>query len=60
MLVPLSSAYPPPGTHERTFTPGAEMSGFRRLLPSTVTGPRLEKPAMLSLLSVAPTEKDAS
>ena len=36
------------------------MSGFRRLLASTVTGPRLEKPASVSVLFVAPTEKAAS
>ena len=41
-------------------TPGADTSGLSRLLPSTVTGPRLLKPAMLSPLSVAPTEKEAS
>jgi len=28
--------------------PGAAMSGFWRLLPSIVTGPRLLKPAMVS------------
>src|SRR4030095_15942779 len=60
VLVPLKDAYPPPGTRDRTLTPGAEMSGFMRPLPSIVTGPRLEKPAMSSLMSVAPTEKDAS
>jgi hypothetical protein len=42
-------------------TPGAEMFGFRRLLPSTVTGPRLLKLAMVSLLfPVAPTLMEAS
>ena len=41
-------------------TPGAEMLGLSRLLPSIVTGPRLLKLAMLSPLSVAPTEKEAS
>ncbi len=41
-------------------TPGAEMSGLSRLLPSTVTGPRLLKEAILSLLVVAPTLYEAS
>ncbi len=41
--------------------PGAEMSGFIRFEPSTVTGPRLEKPAIASEWSpVAPTENEAS
>jgi hypothetical protein len=35
---------------ERVFVPGAEMSGFTRLLPSTVTGPRLLKLASVSVL----------
>jgi hypothetical protein len=30
----------------RIATPGAEMSGFSRLPPSAVTGPRDEKPAI--------------
>src|SRR5438477_9459414 len=30
---------------ERLFTPGAETFGFKRFEPSTVTGPRLLKPA---------------
>src|SRR5215831_4484586 len=46
MLVPLRFSYALPGTLDRTLTPGAEMSGFGRLLPSLVTGPRLEKPAI--------------
>ena len=33
------------------------MSGFRRFEPSTVTGPRLEKLAIVSELLVAPIEK---
>ena len=41
-------------------TPGAETSGLSRLLPSIVTGPRLVKLAMASLLSVAPTVNDSS
>src|SRR5574341_1563905 len=60
MLVPLREPYPPPGKLELTPTPGADTSGFRRLLLSTVTGPRLLKLAMLSLLVVAPTANDAS
>jgi hypothetical protein len=35
--------------HERVLVPGAAMSGLIRLLPSTVTGPRLLKLAMVSL-----------
>src|SRR5687767_12205997 len=45
---------------ERTFTPGAEMFGLRRLEPSRVTGPRLLKPASVLLMLYAPVEKDAS
>src|SRR6185503_216920 len=41
--------------------PGAAMSGFMRLLPSTVTGPRLLKDAMLSVpVLSAPTVKDSA
>ena len=36
-------------SHERVPVPGAVMSGFIRLLPSAVTGPRLLKPAMVSV-----------
>lgn len=46
MLVPCKLAKPPPGHAERTFTPGALMSGLDRPLPSMVTGPRLLKPAI--------------
>lgn len=47
--------------HERVPVPGAAMSGLMRLLPSTVTGPRLLKPAMVSVPVVnAPTVKEAS
>jgi|APFre7841882793_1041355.scaffolds.fasta_scaffold141397_2 hypothetical protein len=60
MEVPLIDEYIPDGVDERMPTPGAEMFGFKRLLPSTVTGPRLLKDAILSLESVAPTENDAS
>jgi hypothetical protein len=35
--------------HERVPVPGAAMSGLMRLLPSAVTGPRLLKPAALSV-----------
>ena len=41
-------------------TPGADTSGFVRLLLTTSTGPRLEKPASASFESVAPTENEAS
>jgi hypothetical protein len=42
---------------ERVPVPGAVMSGFIRLLASIMTGPRLLKPAMLSVPVVrAPTE----
>ena len=34
---------------ERVFVPGALISGLIRLLPSTVTGPRLLKPAIVSV-----------
>ena len=41
---------------ERTFVPGAVISGLIRLLPSLVTGPRLLKLAMVSVpLINAPT-----
>jgi hypothetical protein len=60
MLVPLKNESVLLRILERTLTPGAEMSGLSRLLPSTVTGPRLLKPAMLSILFVAPTPNDAS
>ena len=46
MEVPEKREYPFPGTEERIETPGATMSGFIRLEPSTVTGPRLLKDAM--------------
>jgi len=51
--VPLKFAYPFPGTELRTSTPGAEMFGLMPL--STCEGPRLEKKAMLWLMSNAPT-----
>jgi hypothetical protein len=42
---------------ERVFVPGALISGLIRLLPSAVTGPRLLKPAMVSVpVFKAPTE----
>ena len=41
---------------ERMPAPGAVISGFIRLLPSTVTGPRLLKEVMLSVPVIrAPT-----
>jgi hypothetical protein len=42
---------------ERVFVPGALMSGLIRLLLSAVTGPRLLKPAIVSLpVTKAPAE----
>jgi hypothetical protein len=35
--------------HDRVLVPGAAISGFMRLLPSAVTGPRLLKPAIVSV-----------
>jgi len=47
--------------HDRVPVPGAAMSGLIRLLPSTVTGPRLLKLAMVSLpVFNAPAVKDAA
>ena len=41
---------------ERVLVPGAVISGLIRLLPSTVTGPRLLKEAIVSVLVIrAPT-----
>jgi len=49
--VPLAVVYAlsPLLEHERVPVPGAAMSGLMRLLPSAVTGPRLLKPAALSV-----------
>ncbi len=58
--VPLIYVYPPPRWLERTLNPGALTSGLSRPEPSTVTGPRLLKLAMVSLLVVAPMENAAS
>ena len=42
---------------DRVFVPGALISGLIRLLPSTVTGPRLLKEAIVSVpVFNAPTE----
>jgi hypothetical protein len=42
---------------DRVFVPGAVISGLMRLLPSTVTGPRLLKVAIVSKpVFSAPTE----
>jgi hypothetical protein len=35
---------------DRVLVPGAQMSGLSRMLPSTVTGPRLLKEAIVSVL----------
>ena len=45
---------------ERFDTPGAEMFGFMRPEPSTVTGPRLLKLARAFALLMAPTENEAA
>ena len=49
--VPLAVVYAlsPVLEHDRVPVPGAAMSGLIRLLPSTVTGPRLLKLAIVSL-----------
>ena len=51
MEVPLAFVYAlsPLLEHERVPVPGAVMSGLMRLLPSAVTGPRLLKPAIVSV-----------
>jgi len=51
MDVPLKFAYELSVSFvdERVFVPGALMSGLIRLLPSTVTGPRLLKEAIVSV-----------
>ncbi len=58
MEVPLAVVYKlsPAFVAERVPVPGAVISGFVRLLPSLVTGPRLLKEAMVSVPVVsAPT-----
>ena len=51
MEVPLANVYALSEVFEadRVFVPGALMSGFMRPLPSTVTGPRLLKEAIVSV-----------
>jgi hypothetical protein len=51
MDVPLAVVYAvsPELEHERVPVPGAAISGLMRLLPSTVTGPRLLNEAMVSV-----------
>ena len=51
MDVPLTVVYElsPVLLHERVPVPGAVISGFIRLLPSAVTGPRLLKAAIVSV-----------
>ena len=60
MLVPLREAYDVSLVlyTERTFEPGATTSGFTRFAP--VTGPRLEKLDIVSLLVVEPIVKALS
>jgi hypothetical protein len=58
MDVPLAVVYrlSPALVADRVLVPGAVMSGLMRLLPSTVTGPRLLKEAIVSVPVVsAPT-----
>jgi len=58
MDVPLANVYALSAVleAERVLVPGAEISGLMRLLPSTVTGPRLLKEAIVSVPVVsAPT-----
>ena len=47
-------------TEDRTLTPGATMFGLMRPEPSTVTGPRLLKPARAFVPDTAPVENVAS
>ena len=51
MEVPLANVYALSEVlvAERVLVPGAVISGFIRLLPSTVTGPRLLKEAIVSV-----------
>jgi hypothetical protein len=51
MDVPLAVVYAlsPVLLAERVPVPGAQISGLMRPLPSTVTGPRLLKPAIVSV-----------
>lgn len=59
MEVPLAVVYALSAllSHERVLVPGAVISGFIRPLPSIVTGPRLLKPAIVSVpVFKAPTE----
>src|SRR5688572_3252177 len=56
--VPESRLYAPVGTEDRIETPGATTSGFIRFEPSTVTGPRLLKLAMVSASVVAPRSEE--
>jgi hypothetical protein len=61
--VPLKKEYAESlsATEERTFTPGATMSGLMRFEPSLVTGPRLLKLASdLVLPLIAPVVNDAA
>ncbi len=51
MEVPEKASYAPPGTEERTFTPGAEMFG---LTMPPGPAPREEKDAIALLMSKAP------
>jgi hypothetical protein len=48
-------------TEDRFGFPGAAMSGLIRFEPSTVTGPRLLKPArLIAPVFIAPVEYDAA
>ena len=59
MDVPLANVYALSALLEadRVLVPGAVISGLMRLLPSTITGPRLLKTAIVSVpVLSAPTE----
>src|SRR5436190_6921035 len=60
MLVPDSTAYVFVGYEDRTFSPGATMSGFVSVVGPTCAGPRLLKPASALVIVVAPTVYDSS
>src|SRR5947208_15476601 len=60
MLVPDSTAYVFVGYEDRTFSPGAAMSGFTSVVGPTCAGPRLLKLARVLAIVVAPSVYDSS
>src|SRR5438105_12800865 len=58
VLVPLSTEYVSGGHDERTYSPGATMSGLTRV-PWNETGPRLLKVARPFSFVMAPTVNDS-